>query len=49
MRGLEPELAQLGTTHNDLIRAWVVPADRRDEFDRLAAGLPAVDGESRPR
>jgi hypothetical protein len=44
---LEDELINEGQTHRDLIRKWVVPAERRQEFDLWVEGLPAVQ-ESEP-
>jgi hypothetical protein len=43
---LEPELVRQGQRHRELIRTWVVPEHRRQEFDLWASGLPAR--ESRP-
>jgi hypothetical protein len=37
---LEPELARLGLTFRSVVRDTVLPADRRDDFDRLSAGFP---------
>lgn len=38
MDGLEPELVKLGLVCRDRIRKYVVPAERRSDFDRLAGG-----------
>lgn len=36
---LEPELARLGLTFRAVVRDTVLPADRRDEFERMNGGL----------
>ncbi len=38
LRELEPELAELGRTCRERIRHYVIPVERRVEFDRRAAG-----------
>jgi hypothetical protein len=35
---LEPELVQAGKRCHDRIRKYVIPGERRDEFDRLSGG-----------
>lgn len=35
---LEPELIKAGETCAERIRRWVIPPDRRNEFDRMARG-----------
>ncbi len=37
---LEPELIELGLSCRDLIRKYVLPPERVEEFDRLAGGNP---------
>ena len=37
---IEPELVQAGKRCHDRIRKYVIPGDRRDEFDRLSGGQP---------
>ena len=46
-RDLEPELVALGETCRKRIRSWVVPRERRAEFDRLAHGVGPLS-PSRP-
>ena len=36
---MEEQLVQAGRTAQDRIRTWVVPAERRVDFDRDVAGL----------
>lgn len=36
---LEPEFARLGLTFRTVVRDTVLPPDRRDEFQRLSAGI----------
>jgi hypothetical protein len=36
---LEPELARLGLTFRTVVRDTVLPPDRREEFQRLSAGI----------
>ncbi len=43
---LDPELVKQGLRHRELIRTWVVPEHRRQEFDLWVGGFPAR--ESRP-
>ena len=44
---LEPELVKQGLRHRELIRTWVVPEHRRQEYDLWVGGLPAR--EPRPQ
>ncbi len=39
LRGLDAELIKAGEDCFSKIREYVIPADRREEFDRLAGGL----------
>ena len=36
---LEPELAKLGLTFRGVVRDTVLPADRREQFSRMSAGV----------
>lgn len=45
---LDDELVEEGETHRELIRTWVVPEHRRQEFDLWVEGLPATQ-ESQPQ
>jgi len=40
---LEPELSKLGLTFRTVVRDTVLPADRREEFSRMADGELAFD------
>lgn len=39
---LEDKLETEGIEHRELVRTWVVPEHRRQEFDLWVGGLPAV-------
>jgi hypothetical protein len=43
--GLDDDLVAEGETHRELIRTWVVPEHRRQEFDLWVEGLPATQGQ----
>lgn len=38
VRDMEDEFVEVGLACRDRIRRWVIPEERRQEFDRLAAG-----------
>ena len=42
---LDHELVVEGEEHRELIRTWVVPEHRRQEFDLWVEGLPAAQGQ----
>jgi hypothetical protein len=39
---LDPDLVRIGHDHRDLVRRWVIPEHRRQEFDLWVRGLPAI-------
>jgi hypothetical protein len=41
VRDMDPELVRLGQVCRERIEKYVLPAERREEFRRLAAGLSA--------
>jgi hypothetical protein len=47
LAALDPELVKVGRYHRELVRTYVVPEHRRQEFDLWVGGLPAVSSESR--
>jgi len=48
VRDMEPELVRLGEVCTERIKKYVLPEDRREEFDRLAAGYAPSPGAPRP-
>jgi len=46
---LDPDLVKIGRDHRELVRTWVVPEHRRQEFDLWARGLPAIAPEDEPQ
>ena len=42
---LDHELVEEGEEHRELIRTWVVPEHRRQEFDLWVEGFPAAQGQ----
>jgi len=46
---LSSELVQLGLDHRQLIRTWVVPEHRLQEYDLWVEGLPVLSIGSQPQ